>query len=332
MTQRETLDSDFNAAIADLLDGNYQVLADPVIQDIQAILNQRSVDDALNRLEAELQRLSDAGKRLEADNKVLLATVAIIEQAIQQLIVPVENVSGDLVSTAKGAATLIQPLWVTTYDETDYPFDDPDYDESVDPAFLDGIKELGPMVAAILLQQVAYSRSRGLSTAATMQRLRRIARQLPLASIQRHMRTLYLSSYREAVVEWSKSNKQYIAYRIRVAQLDNRTCIPCIDLHGTKLGPDEGVYDHWFGRCDSIPVMKGTDVFIEPGESWLKRQPIEAQQEIMGKANYAAWADGAVSLSDFTDHYESELYGRMPVQASLVSILGDLAQQYYTRR
>lgn len=336
MATRENLAESLRNLVSSLLDGRYEAIASAPVREMVQVLNQRSVNNALRQLELEVASLQADGTPLQPDNETLLEAIDVIERAIRQAIIVVEDVTGQLIETGSRAAGIIQParaLPLILIGAIANPFSEGEYDLDPDPLYLDSIRNLPLLTRDSIIKQVLQGVALGWGARRTFNRVNHLVRNYPIASIQRSMRTEYLSSYRRGVGAWSEANEEYIDYRIRVAVLDDRTCLTCIALHGSRLPAKEVIVDdHYNGRCDSIPVMKGMGLEIETGEEWLRRQPASRQRAILGAANYAAWADNAVKLSDFVTYYEDDVYGRMPVQQSLVGILGDKAQQYYTRR
>lgn len=74
-------------------------------------------------------------------------------------------------------------------------------------------------------------------------------RGMPIARAQSLMRTLQLTSYRRAVGLSYVANQDIVSEHVRIAALDDRCCLACIALHGTRLAVGEAVDDHHNGRC-----------------------------------------------------------------------------------
>lgn len=55
---------------------------------------------------------------------------------------------------------------------------------------------------------------------------------------------------------------------------------------------------------------------IEGGEAWLKRQPLETAQNVLGKEAGIAFMAGEVRLSDFTRIRRSDRFGVTYTQGS----------------
>lgn len=154
---------------------------------------------------------------------------------------------------------------------------------------------------------------------------------IPRAQSEALLRTLQLNSYRRANAANYAANSDILEpMGIRIAALDDRTCIVCVELHGTLVPIDEEIDEHYNGRCTVVPIVKGFPRNIEDGEAWFDAQDDARQQRILGKAAYNAWNDGAVSLADFVGHTNDPIFGRQLATNSLKGILGKDAKQYYS--
>ena len=90
----------------------------------------------------------------------------------------------------------------------------------------------------------------GWSPEYTAQKLREVATNIPYSAAENLTRTLQLNSYRQASLEMEKINGNFITGKIRIATLDERTCIACVALHGTPVPLGEAVEDHYRGRAE----------------------------------------------------------------------------------
>lgn len=104
-------------------------------------------------------------------------------------------------------------------------------------------------------------------------------------------------------------------------------CMSCIAQDGTVHSLDETLDDHHMGRCCAEPITVswaelGFDI-EEPvddrprARDWFAEQP-EATQRAMFRNNklYDAWRDGRVTWEQLSKETESDVWGRMLVQAS----------------
>lgn len=148
-------------------------------------------------------------------------------------------------------------------------------------------------------------------------------------------RTAILWTYRAATHANYLVNGDLISGWLWWAQLDERTCLSCINMHGSFHLITEILIDHHFGRCTPLPVVRpwgeiGVDyegdwedplAEIEPGQAWFEALPVDQQEKMMGKAKYAAWKDGLFKFSDLSYAYTDPVWGLMLREASLKELL-----------
>jgi hypothetical protein len=198
-------------------------------------------------------------------------------------------------------------------------------------AWQERLTRYGEGVGTLARQTVVRGMAAGQGPLATARQLRSVVEDLPAAYANTMMRTLQLTSYRDAQVAHRVANSHIITEQIRIAVLDDRTCMSCVALHGTHLRPDERINDHWNGRCESVTVVKGrTPPNVETGEAWFERQPETRQRAMMGASEYRAWQDGAITLRDYPRTYTDPVFGEMVAANSLKGMLGEQARRYYT--
>jgi hypothetical protein len=146
-------------------------------------------------------------------------------------------------------------------------------------------------------------------------------------------RTAQLWSYRSATHAAYRANPDVVEGWLWQAALDLRTCLSCIQQHGTRHPIDEVLNDHHRGRCTPVPIVKGTQWWIdfENGPYWFDQQPVSMQRAIMGESMWRAYQAGAVGWGDFSKPYQNDVYGEMLREASLRELLGNGARKYYGR-
>lgn len=118
-------------------------------------------------------------------------------------------------------------------------------------------------------------------------------------------RTEMLDAYRASAHEAELANSDVLDGWTWWANIDGKTCISCIGMHGTDHPVDKpGPHDHHQGRCSRLPKTKswkalGFDTVDEPdglgfesGADWFERQPEHVQREIMGRKRFEAWKEG----------------------------------------
>jgi len=159
----------------------------------------------------------------------------------------------------------------------------------------------------------------------------------PLTWSLNTVRTTQLYSYREATRANYIANSEIIGGWRWYAALDGRVCLSCVNKHGSIHSIEEGLNDHHSGRCTQIPLVKNakqfglTDPEIEIGEDWFNRLPETQQVQRMGEAKYTAYKAGEFRFDDLSEEYQNDTFGLMIKEASLLGILGDRAERYYSR-
>lgn len=154
---------------------------------------------------------------------------------------------------------------------------------------------------------------------------------MPLPWALNLARTAQLQAYRQATMASYRRNSHIVRGWTWAAAMDTRTCMSCIAQDGTVHGLDETLDDHHQGRCVAVPITAswaelGFDI-EEPEEDrasardWFMEQD-EATQRAMFRNNllYDAWKDGRVTWEQLSKESESDVWGRMLVQASYKDI------------
>lgn len=144
-------------------------------------------------------------------------------------------------------------------------------------------------------------------------------------------RTAQLQAYRQATMASYRRNPHIVRGWTWEAAMDSRTCMSCIAMDGTYHSLDEDLDDHYQGRCSAVPVTAswselGFDIEEEEearplARDWFAEQP-EAVQRAMFRNNalYEAWRDGRVTWEQLSKETESDVWGRMLVQATYKDI------------
>lgn len=169
----------------------------------------------------------------------------------------------------------------------------------------------------------------GLGPVAVARQVAELADGLPAYQAQAMLRTLFLSSFRDATVADELANADIIEKVIRLETLDLDTCGPCWFEHGAELEIGEHLDEHWNGRAVPLIVVKGFDRQVQPGIEQFGALSEARQRDILGDAGFAAWQAGDVRLEDFTHHYVDDVFGGMLREASLKGLLGDGAKRFY---
>lgn len=113
----------------------------------------------------------------------------------------------------------------------------------------------GQGYAELLTDTILQGIADGNSPYATASQMRHIAQNMPYHSAENLTRTLQLNSYREATVEMEQLNGEFIQGKIRIAHLDQRTCLVPDTLIETSVGSKK-IQDVKIG--DLVKTHKGT--------------------------------------------------------------------------
>lgn len=109
-----------------------------------------------------------------------------------------------------------------------------------------------------------------------------------------------------AQAAWEANADVVKAWRF-VATLDARTTVICAALHGKefKLGTGPQPPRHVNCRSTSIPVLdpiEGVAAFELPSyQVWLRAQPVEVQNDILGVTKARLFRDGGLAVDRFVD-------------------------------
>lgn len=328
-----------------LLDGGYNNATGAVIRSITGSVNSGLIQQRTQELQAEAQRLREAGERMSADNAVLRALTADLETVMRQNTLALQGIAERVqLSGIDAAAGMTQQLSLAGFGPEEIArlgiqWNQPDpqavarlvnFIES--PAWADELAQYGPRVLTTINNIATRGFALGWSPQRVANEIIGTVSALPQADANNLMRTLQLQSMRQATAVHQIANADIIDYQIRMAVLDTRTCLSCIAQHGDILPIGALIEDHYRGRCFSITHVRGLpDRNIESGVDWFNRQSAEMRLEIAGEANFNALQAGAVELRQFVHRYEDPIFGFMVRESSLKGILGDAAEQYYSR-
>lgn len=296
----------------------------------------------LRQFQQEAARLAEADERMAADNPVFRALMADFEGALRRNAALIDAAGPGVQRAGMDAAqVLTRELALPGMDDrmlaqigVRWNTPDPDavaalIDVVNRETWADELAKYQENIAGVV-NQIAI---RGIVDGWNPLRIARAVTDavdgLPRSQANTLMRTLQLSSYRKATALHQMANSDILTGQIRIATLDNRTCLSCIALHGEELAVGQEVRDHHNGRCTSISIVRGRPRAVQRGEDWLRAQPEERQRAIMGHANFEAWQAGAVQMQDFVHEYRDPVFGLMVREASLRGILGDAARAYY---
>lgn len=217
-------------------------------------------------------------------------------------------------------------------------------------SWIERMEGWGEGYAALTRETILKGIQEGWGPKYTASQLRHLAQNMPVRVAETLTRTLQVTSYRDASVAMELQNNQYILGKIRVSALQDRTCLTCIALHGTRMELGERVDDHYNGLCseeyltignpDGPSFMQadskpGNRQFVPftTGEEWFNSLSPERQRQqasfVNSPAKWRAFQAGT-PISSFVGEHTDPTFGRQVVESSLLGALGEDAAQYYT--
>ncbi len=328
--------------VNELLEGDYAATAGRTIAAIFTDGTSGLINRRVNEVRAEAERLKALGQKFDRDNPVLRALLADIQT---QLNTNAQSVSGAGAAIQASAAALggnvAQQLALPGFTpeqlaQIGIAWNVPDpaaLNAAIgfvdNPAWAEEVGNYEPLVLQAIENVILTGIVEGWGARRMARELTARVQTLPVSQADNLLRTLQGQSFREAQLLHRLANADILTGQIRIAALDDRTCLACISLHGQELALNERIDDHHRGRCTSIPMVKGRARDVARGEEWFNGLPEERQRKIAGHANFEAMAAGAVRLADFVQPYQSQVFGDMLRQASLISILPEQAQEFY---
>jgi len=359
--------------IAKVLDSGYNATAGTMLKQIATISNQQGsqMQRALSALDDEAQVLDEAGELFTKNNEQLrsaLSAYSGVTLAAQTLIGGNDNAiqnSGVIVApqavTAKvwqqitaqmleagmnpiqsAQRTVFMDALVDAGIQWGFPSGTDFVENFVDsPQWIARLESWGEGYADLTRNTILQGVEQGLNPKTIAGTMRQHAQNIPTWAAESLTRTLQLTSYRNASAAMEQINGQFIGKKIRVAKLDDRTCLTCVALHGTEVPVGQEVQDHANGRCDAIYVPAGgamptvmqadskpgerNFVKFQTGEEWFAGLPEsrQAQQVSFAKtpAKFNAYKDGN-PLSSFVGKYDDSVFGEQPIELSLKKALG----------
>ena len=188
------------------------------------------------------------------------------------------------------------------------------------------VKKLGPAVA----QKMGDALVDGIALGMNPRKVAEIVRRelgVGLTWALTTARTAQINAYREAARANYVANSHIVGGWTWLSALGDRTCMSCLNMHGSFHPVTESLNDHHAGRCVPIPYVKQAAAFglpqpeIEPGEQWFNRQPEAFQRERLGPGRFDAWKAGKFDFRDLSVPYRDPVYGEMLREATLKGLL-----------
>lgn len=320
-----------------LLDKGYATATRQTLGALGQSVNDGLVGQRLAELNAEAARLETLGERLKPDNPVLRALLADLEPQLQRGAARIDASAADLQGLAIDAAgKLTRQLALPGFSDAHlaeigirWNVPDPQAVQALvgyvnSPAWAQALANYPQLVLDVVRNQAVSGFVDGLGARAVAQRIADMTQAVPLAQAQTLMRTVQLQSYRDASALNQQANADILSGQIRIATLDDRTCMACIALHGTRLDVGEVVDGHYNCRCTSIAEVIGNPRDVQTGADWFDSLPEERQQRIAGASAFELLSSGKTTLSDFVHTHDDPIFGAMPVTASVKGVLAQL--------
>jgi len=146
---------------------------------------------------------------------------------------------------------------------------------------------------------------------------------MALTDALRTTRTVQINSYREATRANYLMNSDVVVGWIWIADFSPRTCVSCLNKHGTVHDLSERQRDHWNGRCGQIPLLAGQENPLGEGrgEEWFKSQSKAIQERMMGKERLAAYSAGKFKFTQLSKETPDAVWGSMFVETPLKDLV-----------
>jgi len=314
-----------------LLDRGYTRATDQVIRAIVRDSTTGIIAQRLAELEDEARRLADLNRPLRPDNPVVRALLADLDDVLANDVRRISDAAEDVQSAGISAAneltrrlalpnvpddalrTVLGVSWNTPSEEAVAAL--VNYTDM--PTWADELAQYGPRVQQTVRNQAVRGIAEGWNPIRTAREIRKVAEALPAHQANNLMRTVQLQSYRTGSAVNMQANADILDGHMRIAALDDRTCMGCIALHGTMLPVGERVDDHHQGRCTSIPVVRGRPRSIQTGPEWFNNLPEERQRAIAGPGKLDALQRGEIRWDELPVAYDDPTFGRMIREAAL---------------
>jgi hypothetical protein len=288
-------------------------------------MNSPLINQRLRELQAEAARLASEDKKLTPDNAVLRALIADMEPALKRAASAIDGGAGGITDESAQLAQSATKALANPGVGVAWNVPDPaavaaliDYADK--PGWTGEMQKYPSLTLDTLINQAVRGMAEGWGPLKVARNIVGQAQSLPLAQAQMLTRTLYLESYRSATAANQLANADILTEQIRIGTLDDRICMCCLALHGTKLKLGEKVMDHHAGRCTSIAVVAGRPRTVQTGEQWFNSLPEARQMSIAGPGAFEALKSGQAQLRDFVQSYSDPVFGEMVRQASLKSM------------
>jgi len=324
--------------ISGLLDRGYVSATRPTVNAIVNGTSSGIIQTRLDQLEAEAARLAEAGETFTRDNPVVRSLIADLDDELRRQGRLINQAAPNLVQSGSNAAgTITRQLALPGMSNQQlevmgvrWNVPDP---EAVNRAvgYLNGdawaseLARYSNGTLDVINQHILNGIIEGRGPLAIVREARQLAEDLPIARANNLMRTLQLSSYRNATAVYQLANADIANEIIRIATRDDRTCLCCIALSGKRYPVGTVIQDHHQGRCTSVLVVNGRTLNVPTGAEWFNGLPEDRQLAIAGPGALEALQSGRATMDDFVTTYDDPVFGTMVRQASLEAAVGNRA-------
>lgn len=323
--------------INDLLDRGYVRATQSTVRAIANGVTSGTIETRLQQLEAEAARLAEVDGKFTPDNPVVRALIADLEDELKRQGRLINNAAGGVLQSGADAARILtRQLALPGFTDQQLQvigirWNQPDPNaifKAVDfiskDAWAEELKRYTGLVD-VINNSALRGIIDGRGPLVIARETRQLVHNLPVARANNLFRTLQLSSYRGATALHQIANAAFIEGVVRIAALDDRTCLCCIALHGTVYPVGTVIQDHHQGRCTGVSKVIGRPLAVRTGEDWFTSLPLSRQAEIAGPGAYEALQSGRAGLRDFVQPYDDPVFGQMVRQGSLEYAIGRAA-------
>lgn len=324
--------------IGGLLDRGYVQATRPTINAITNGVTGGIIETRLNQLEAEAARLAELGETFTAENPVARALMADLETELRRQANLINRAGPGLVENGSNVAgTLTRQLALPGFLDRDlevmgirWNVPDPEavnraVNYLTSDAWAAELRRYTGGTLDVINNAALRGIIEGRGPLAIAREVRQLTEDLPIARANNLMRTLQLSSYRNATAVHQLANADIADEIIRIATRDDRTCLCCIALSGKRYPVGTVIQDHHQGRCTSVLVVRGRALNVPTGEEWFNGLPERRQLAIAGPGALEALQSGRARMEDFVTTYDDPVFGTMVREASLETAIGRAA-------
>lgn len=317
-----------------LLGRGYDNAARQVLAVVAGVVTTGIVEQRLRELDDEAARLAENNQKLSPDNPVMRALLADLADRLAAAAFQVDQAAADI--QAVGAAVggqltrqLALPGWsdeALRLAGVSWTLPDPEALNALvnfvqSEGWAQEIGRFPGLVLETVQNQAIMGFVEGWGPLRAAREIRSMTEGYAPFQANNLLRTLYLQSSRTGTAITQEANRDILVGQVRMAVLDDQTCLSCIAQMGDVLPIGVRIDDHHQGRCFPVSLVKGIERTFTSGEDWFFSLPEERQLAIAGPGKLEALKTGRATLRDFVEEYEDATFGRMLREASLSGVL-----------